>query len=187
MSAARSGSRYVRAQASSSGPPVIPASTKPTNRGQATVCSVDLRRGGERVVVRLGGGGRLGADHSDPAGPGSRHRPPGRRQDHFDHRHGVPLPGVAEHRGAGGVAGDDQHLDALVDQMVEALQGVLADAGDRLVAVRRPGRVPQIHDVLVRQLVDHRPGHGESAESGVEDADRRLGVGHHGRSAYASR
>ena len=46
--------------------------------------------------------------------------------------------------------------------------------GDRLLAVRGAGGVAEIDDVLVRQLVDHRPGDGQPAEAGVEDADRRL-------------
>ena len=134
--------------------------------------SVDLRRGGERVVVgqRLGGG--AGADHADPAVAGGGDRTPGGGEDHLDDGYVVPLAGVAEHRGAGGVAGDDQRLDALVDQVVEALEGVLADLADRLGAVGLAGGVAEVDDRLVGQLVDHRPGHGEPAEPRVEDADR---------------
>ena len=39
-------------------------------------------------------------------------RPPDRGQHHLDHRHVVPLPGVAQAGRAGRVAGDHQHLDA---------------------------------------------------------------------------
>ena len=140
-----------------------------------------LRGCGEGVVVGLRGGGGLGADHADPAGPGGGDGTAGRGEDHLDHRHRVALPGVAEHGGAGRVAGDDQCLDALVEQVVETLERVLTDLRDGLLAVRGPGGVPEVHDVLVRQLVDHGPRHRQTAEPGVEDPDRRLAL--HGRSA----
>jgi hypothetical protein len=68
--------------------------------------------------------------------------------------------------------------------MVKALKRVLADTGDGLLAVGGAGCVAQVDDVLVRQLVDHRPGDGQPAEPGVKDPDRRLSV--HGGSAYGS-
>ena len=61
-----------------------------------------------------------------------------------------------------------------VDEVVEALEGVLAHLADRLRAVRLAGGVADVHDRLVRQLVDDRPGHGEATEAGVEDADRGI-------------
>ena len=67
--------------------------------------------------------------------------------------------------------------------MVQAFECVLPDVGDGLVSVRGPGRVAQIDDVLVRELVNDRPSHGESTEAGVEDADRRFGIYDHGRRA----
>ena len=134
-----------------------------------------MGRGREGVVVghRLGGG--AGADHADPAGARGGDRAPGRGQDHLDHGYVVPLPGVAQHGGRGGVARDDQRLDAAVDQVVEALEGVLADLRDRLGAVGLAGGVAEVDDRLVRQLVDHGPGHGEPTEAGVEDADGSIG------------
>ena len=134
----------------------------------------DLRGGGERVVVRHRVGGGPGADHADPAVAGGGHRAPGGGVDHLDDGYVVPLAGVAEHRGAGAVARDDQRLHVLVDQVVEALEGVLADLADRLGAVGLPRRVADVQDRLVGQLVDHGPGHGESTEARVEDADRSI-------------
>ena len=93
---------------------------------------VDVGGGGEGVLVGHRLGGRAGADDADPAVAGRGDRPPGRRQDHLDDRDVVALPGVAQHRGAGGVAGDDQRLDAALDEVVEALEGVLAHLGDPL-------------------------------------------------------
>jgi hypothetical protein len=68
--------------------------------------------------------------------------------------------------------------------MVEALQGELADVGDRLLSVRRSGRVPQVDDVFVRQLVDDRESYRQPAEPRVEDADRSFCISRHERTAY---
>ena len=65
------------------------------------------------------------------------------------------------------------------DQVVEALERVLADLTDRLGTVGLAGGVADVQQRLVRELVDHRPGDGETPEPGVEDADRcvqQLGV-----------
>jgi hypothetical protein len=132
----------------------------------------------ERVVVRHRGLRDRGADHPDPVVAGGGHGPPHRRPDHLDHRDRVALPGVAQHRGAGGVAGDHEHLHAALDEVVQALEGVLTHRPDRLRPVRLPGGVAEVEHRLVRELVEHRPGHGQSAEARVEDADR--GVAHRG-------
>ena len=63
----------------------------------------------------------------------------------------------------------------MVDEAVEALQRVLPRLGDRTRAVGRPGRVAEVDDRLVGQLVEDRPGHGEPTEPGVEDPDRSVG------------
>ena len=134
----------------------------------------DLGSRGEGVLVGEGLGGRVRADHADPTAVGGSDRAAGGGQDHLDHRYVVPLPGVAQHRGAGGVAGDDEHLDALVDEVVEALEGVLTDLGYRLGAVGLARGVAEVDHCLVGQLVHHGPGDGESAEARVEDPDRRV-------------
>jgi hypothetical protein len=78
-----------------------------------------------------------------------RHCSPDRRQDHLHHRDVVTLPRVAEHRGARGVAGDHQRLDALGDEVVEALECVLADLTDRLGSVGLTGGVADVEDGFV--------------------------------------
>ena len=130
-----------REQLLAAGDPVLDEVDEP---GAGAGRQGDLGGGGERVVVgeRLGGG--LGADHADPAVAGGRDRTPGRREDHLDDGHVVPLACVAEHRRAGGVAGDHQGLDALVDQVVEALEGVLTHLADRLGAVGLASGVTEI-------------------------------------------
>ena len=62
-------------------------------------------------------------------------------------------------------------LTPCVDEVVEALEGVLAHLADRLGAVGLAGGVADVEDRLVRQLVDHGAGDREAAEAGVEDAD----------------
>ncbi len=46
-----------------------------------------------------------------------------------------------------------------------------ANLGQRPRAVRRPGRVADVDDRLVRQLVEHGACHREAAEARVEDAE----------------
>src|SRR5690606_41258435 len=111
-----------------------------------------------------------GRDHADAAAVGGRHRATHGGADHLDHRHVVTLPRVGQHRGGRGVAGDDQGLDAVVDEPVQALQGVLAHLGDRPGAIGGTGGVTKVEHRLVRHLVHDRPGHGETTEPGVEDA-----------------
>ena len=65
-------------------------------------------------------------------------------------------------------------LTPVVDEVVEALEGVLAHLADRLGAVGLARGVAEVEDRLVRQLVDDRAGHGEPTEAGVEDADGRI-------------
>ena len=56
----------------------------------------DRRLEGERVVVRHGLRRRAGADYADLPGAARGHRPPGRGEDHLDHRHGIPLPRITQ-------------------------------------------------------------------------------------------
>ena len=51
------------------------------------------------------------------------------------------------------------------DEVVEALEGVLADLADRQRAVGLAGGVAEVEHRLVRQLVQHGTGHGESTEA----------------------
>ena len=63
----------------------------------------------------------------------------------------------------------------LVDEVVEALEGVLPDLADRLGAVGLPGGVTEVEHRLVRKLVQDLARDGQAAEPGVEDPDRRVG------------
>ena len=122
------------------------------------------------------------ADHADPLVARGRGRAPGRGEDHLDDGDVVALAGIAQHRGAGGVARDDQRLHAALVEVVEALEGVLADLADGLLAVGLARGVAEVDDRLVRELVDDGARDGQPAEAGVEDADRGVGgLSRHGR------
>ena len=110
--------RTARARSSS------PASTNSTNRGQAVVnrSSPDAAANAssyarDRMVP-------VGADDADPTVAGRAHRRAHGRLDHLDHRDAVldrvALARIPEHRRRRRVAGDDEGLHALPDQVVHA-------------------------------------------------------------------
>jgi len=85
------------------------------------------------------------------------------------------LNGV-QSEGAGGVAGDDQELCALLaDQELGALGGVAGDGAAGLGAVGEAGRVSKESELSLREAMEEGAEDGESAEAGIEYAD---GVGH---------
>ena len=96
-----------------------------------------------------------------------------RGQDHLDDRNRrVALPRVAQAGRGRRVARDHQCLDAAVGQVVTDRQGVGPDLRNRQRPVRPVAGITDVDDFLIGQLVDHRPGHGESTDTGIEDADR---------------
>ena len=70
-----------------------------------------------------------------------------------------------EDGGARRVAGDDEGLDPVVDQPVEAFEGELAGLRDGPRTVRRPRRVAEVGDRLVRELVEDGAGDGQASEA----------------------
>src|SRR5690606_27975681 len=94
---------------------------------------LQVRGGGEGVLVGTRADRRGGPDDADPSGAGRGHRASHGRLDDLHDRHAgadrVPLAGVAQHGGGGGVAGDDQGLDAGGDQSVHDVQRHGADLG----------------------------------------------------------
>ena len=74
--------------------------------------------------------------------------------DHLDHGDRVAFACIAEHRRRCGVAGDHEHLHALVDEVVEDLERVAPHVGDRLRAVGRVGGVADVDHGLGGELVD---------------------------------
>ncbi len=74
-------------------------------------------------------------------------------------------------RGGGGIAGDDDHLRALVAQEARDAFGAVAQEFLAAVAVRRVGCVGGVEQFGVRQAGADRLHHRESADAGIEDAD----------------
>ena len=132
---------------------------------------LQVRRSGEGVDVGARLVGAPGRDDSDPVVAGGSSRPTHRGSDDLDHGHVVPLARIVQDGGAGGVARDDEGLHAVVDEAVEALEGELAGLRDGPRPVGRPGRVPEVGDRLVRELVEHGACDGQPAVARVEDPD----------------
>ena len=84
---------------------------------------------------------------------------------------------VAEDGCAGAVACDDEHLDALVDQVVHDIQREAADLGDRTRAIGATSGVADVEERLVGQQVEHGPRHRQTTDPAVEDPNRCVGHG----------
>ena len=153
---------------------VAPRSTKSTNRGHAaavtSTCAAAANASSYAPLVIVA------VVPMTPIRPlrVASDRAPYRRLDDLDHGHVVPLAGVPEHGGAGGVAGDDQHLDAVARPAGPGTRGRTPAPARWAWPVRRARGVAEVEDALVRQLVDDGPGHGEPADPRVEDPDRRV-------------
>ena len=81
------------------------------------------------------------------------------------------LDGV-EGEGAGGVAGDDEVVGALlVDEESGAFGGVAGDGAAGLGAVGEAGGVADEGEAGLRGAADEGAQDGEAAEAGIEDAD----------------
>ena len=87
---------------------------------------------------------------------------------------GVTAARVVQDGGGGRVAGDDEHLDAGVDELVHDAEREAADVLDALGAVGAVGRVPDVEDLLAGQLVHDGARNGQAPDSGVEHPDRRV-------------
>ncbi|MPN16530.1 hypothetical protein SDC9_163874 [bioreactor metagenome] len=102
-----------------------------------------------RVGIAVDRGRRT--DH--PNTPTGRLRNRRRRPslDDVDHRNIASTLGYHP-RGHGrhGVAGDDQHLDVLLQQEIGDLRGKMLDRGHRLDPIGHPGGIAKIDDILQR-------------------------------------
>ena len=122
---------------------VQPSSTSGTSSGQAFSRARSPRAlAGGGVGVALDGG--VGGDDQHVAGAGGGAGGVCARLDDAQHRDGHRVLNGVESQGAGGVAGDDQELRALlVDQELRALGGVAGDGAAGLGAVGQPGGVAE--------------------------------------------
>jgi hypothetical protein len=133
----------------------------------------------ERVLVAAGADRRRGADDADTLRPRRPRRGAGAGDEHADERHALLLEEPRERDGGGRVARDDDHLDVLA---LEKLEVFAEKPEHRLGALRSVGetrRIAEVYDLLVgkthRELVNDR----ESADSRIENADRRACIAAH--------
>ena len=132
------------------------------------------RQPGRRPLVGAGGDGAHGADHTDAPALGDHGDRSHTGLDHAHHGHAEGALQLGQRRGRRrGVAGHHQELDTVVvDQVAGDLQGEAAHLVQGAGTVRIAAGVADVHQALGREQVDHRPGHGQPAEAGVEHADR---------------
>ena len=126
------------------------------------------------LLVAAARDGRLRREQADPA---VARRLDGRvrlGRDHADDRH--PELGLElGQRGRGRrVAGDDDQLDALRLEEQADLAGEAAQLVERARAVRQPGAVAEVDEVLVRERDEALVQHRQAAHARVEHADRPL-------------
>ncbi len=121
------------------------------------------------VEVAVEGAGR-GEDGDAPAPGGER-----RGLDARDHAHEGHIEQVAQLGDGGGgrgVAGDDDELRAEVDKPPRDGEGALAHLGGIAGTVGEPGRIGEIDRALARGEAPELTENAQSANAGVEQADR---------------
>jgi hypothetical protein len=82
-----------------------------------------------------------------------------------------------ERVGGGGVAGDDNSFDSLIDEELGVFERETADGLGRFGAVGDAGGVAQVNDRLVREQFTQSTDNGQTADAGVEDAKGGVGGG----------
>ena len=129
----------------------------------------------ERRLVGTGPHRSDGSDHGHPTGDRCIHQRPHTRFDDSDHRHRHRFGEFVQRRRGCGVACDHEGLDVVVrhevlcDSVRESCNLV---EGPGTIGIA--GRVPEIHEILIGQQVDHRPCNREAAEARIEHSDRPL-------------
>ena len=111
--------------------------------------------------------------HADDAGPrAQRCRLDGRLHGHQGH--GAPRAELLDGHDGHCVAGDDDRLDPNRKQKLGDGRSPLDDEAGVSLAVRGVGRVCHVKQVLCGQLTPDGVENGETANTGIEDADGRI-------------
>ncbi len=118
-------------------------------------------------------------EQADPPVGAARRGDPRLRLDHADHidaerRREHPLAQRRQRGRAERVAGDDQQLCATREQVLGDLERESLQIGGAVLAVGETRGVPEIEEVLMRQLDEQLLEHREAADARVEDRDRAL-------------
>ena len=83
----------------------------------------------------------------------------------------IDLLDAAQGPGRGGVAGQDDELAPVGEEIVHRLLGEALHHAVRAGAVGNPGVVAQVEIVVIRQELEKLPQHHQAAESGIKHAD----------------
>src|SRR4051812_222859 len=127
------------------------------------------RRKGTLISMAANGSG--GRDHRDffrLAQFGRRLRS---RINDADHGHIHSLRDLGKCEGGRRVAGDHHHLGAVLPKKLAGGDGVFGYCLGRLRAIRQSRRVAKVKVIGLRHLADKFLQYGESAHTGIEDAD----------------
>ena len=91
---------------------------------------------------------------------------------HADDRNVVMVAQRVHRRGRGGVAGDDHRLDPLTHEPLHDVEAQPTHLLRGLRAVWRVRGIPEIQDPLVRHVLHDLSHHRNTAQAGIEYADR---------------
>src|SRR3954451_11717604 len=123
--------------------------------GACGLRELEVWRRSERVPVSAGRHGRGGTYYADMTVACGVHSAAYCRMYYFDHGNLVSLPRISEYGGACAIACDDQHLDALVDQVVHDVQRERTHFGDGPRTIRPACGVADVEDGFVWQQIEH--------------------------------
>src|SRR5690606_11579574 len=143
--------------------------------GTSVTDNIQMRgRPPQRLLIGSAPHRSLGPDHPDPPAGG---RPDGRTGsglDHPQHRYGRSLPDLIQGHGRGGIACDDQGPEGELLQKPDDLQRKAEHLLPRSRTVGTPTRISKIDDAFRGELAHHFLYHRQSANTGIQYADRRL-------------
>ena len=125
----------------------------------------------DRGGVRARSHRSLGCQNADRSAPAPLDRCARARLDHADHRNRELFAKRRQRCRRGGVAGDDQHLDATPEKMVRCLQRIPRHDGGRFRPVRNARGVAEVDQRLIGKRPRNLPEDRQSAHSGVEHSD----------------
>ena len=120
----------------------------------------------DSLLVCAAGNGSLGGDDHDfavTAGPGRGPRAGFHHAHHGQGREMLAQGGQGRRRG--GIAGHHQHLRASVHQLPGGQQSIAGDGLPAFGAVRQPGRIAQIEQILAGQAVGQGLEHSKAAHA----------------------